>query len=108
MDCVLVLEGHQAAEHTGNVLLDLLFGAEITWAQDQDLKEALQETFDSVAQSSHSPYLVPIGGSNPIGSPGCVEAMGEFLDQGIEIDRTECASALLAHRGSAGAVCLWG
>ena len=87
MDCVLVLEGHQAAGHTGNVLLDLLFGAELTWAQDRDLKEALQETFDAGAQSKRTPYLVPIGGSNPIGSAGYVEAMGEFLYQGIEIDR---------------------
>ena len=87
MDCVIVLEGHQKAEPAGNVLLDLLFGAEITWAQGRDLKEALQETFDSVAQSERNPYLVPIGGSNPIGSAGYVEAMGEFLDQGIEIDR---------------------
>jgi len=87
MDCVLVLESHGTDEQTGNVLLDLLFGAEITWAQDRDLKEALQETFDSVAQSKRTPYLVPFGGSNPIGSAGYVEAMGEFLDQGIEIDR---------------------
>ncbi len=89
MDCVLVLEGHQAAEQTGNLLLDHLLGAELTWAQDRDLKEALQETFDSVAQSERTPYLIPFGGSNPIGSAGYVEAMGEFLDQGIEIDRIE-------------------
>ena len=87
MDCVLVLEGRQKAEPAGNVLLDLLFGAEISWAQDRELKQALQETFDSVAQSERTPYLVPFGGSNPIGSAGYVEAMGEFLDQGIEIDR---------------------
>ncbi len=87
LDCVLVLEGHAAAEQTGNVLLDLLFGAELTWAQDRDLKEALQETFELVAQSERNPYLVPIGGSTPIGSAGYVEAMDEFLDQGVEIDR---------------------
>ncbi len=87
MDCVLVLEGHEITEKTGNVLLDLLFGAELVWAQDRDLKEALHETFDSVAQSGRNPYLVPFGGSTPIGSAGYVEAMGEFLDQRVEIDR---------------------
>ena len=87
MDCVLVLEGRQKAEPAGNVLLDLLFGAEISWAQNRELKQALQETFDLVAQSGRNPYLVPFGGSNPIGSAGYVEAMGEFLNQGIGIDR---------------------
>ncbi len=87
MDCVLVLEGDGAAEPTGNLLLDLLFGAELVWAHDWELKDALQETFDSVAEALRKPYLVPFGGSTPIGSAGYVEAMGEFLDQGFEMDR---------------------
>jgi D-cysteine desulfhydrase family pyridoxal phosphate-dependent enzyme len=87
IDCVLVLEGHGTAEQTGNLLLDQLFGAELVWAQDRELTEALQQTFDSVAESGRRPYLVPFGGSTPIGSAGYVEAMGEFLDQGVEIER---------------------
>ena len=87
LDCVLVLEGHGTPEKTGNILLDLLFGAELAWAQDRDLMQALQETFDSVAQSGRNPYLVPFGGSNPIGSAGYVEAMNEIIGQGLEIDR---------------------
>jgi D-cysteine desulfhydrase family pyridoxal phosphate-dependent enzyme len=87
MDCVLVLEGHETPEHTGNLLLDLLFGAELVWAQDRDLMEALQITFDSAVESGSRPYLVPFGGSNAIGSAGYVEAMEEFLNQGVEVDR---------------------
>ena len=87
MDCVLVLEGYETPEQTGNVLLDLLFGAELVWAQDRDLLESLQITFDSAAEGGSRPYLVPFGGSNAIGSAGYVEAMGEFLNQGIEVDR---------------------
>ncbi|MFQ5923877.1 MAG: D-cysteine desulfhydrase family protein [Anaerolineales bacterium] len=87
MDCVLVLEGHGTPEQTGNVLLDLLFGAELVWAQDRDLLEALQSTFDSAAEGGSRPYLVPFGGSNAIGSAGYVEAMGEFINQGVEVDR---------------------
>jgi D-cysteine desulfhydrase family pyridoxal phosphate-dependent enzyme len=87
MDCMLVLEGHKPSQHTGNVLLDRLFGAELVWSQDRELLEALQSTFDSAAESGSRPYLVPFGGSNAIGSVGYVEAMGEFLDQGIEVDR---------------------
>ena len=87
MDCMLVLEGHGNPEQTGNVLLDLLFGAELVWAQDRELLEALQSTFDSAATSGSRPYLVPFGGSNAIGSAGYVEAMGEFINQGVEVDR---------------------
>ena len=87
MDCVLVLEGHGPSEQTGNLLLDPLFGAELVWAQDRDLLEALQSTFDSATEGGGHPYLVPFGGSNAIGSGGYVEAMEEFLNQGIEVDR---------------------
>jgi D-cysteine desulfhydrase len=87
MHCVLVLEGHEAPEETGNVLLDLLFGAELVWAQDRELLDALQSTYDSIAEGGSNPYLVPFGGSNAIGSAGYVEAMHEFLDQDVEVDR---------------------
>jgi len=87
MDCVLVLEGDEVSEHTGNVLLDLLFGAELVWAHDRKLNDALQATFEAESQTERRPYLVPFGGSTPIGSAGYVEALGEFLDQGIGVDR---------------------
>ena len=87
MDCVLVLEGHRPPEQTGNLLLDLLFGADLVWVQDRDLMEALQSTFDSAAEGGSRPSLVPYGGSNAIGSAGFIEAMGEFLNQGVEVDR---------------------
>ena len=87
LDCMLVLEGHEPPEQTGNLLLDLLFGAELVWAQDRDLMEALQSTFDSAADSGSRPYFVPLGGSNATGSADYIEAMGEFLNQGVEVDR---------------------
>ena len=87
MDCVLVLEGHGTPEYTGNVLLDLLFGAEIVPAGDRELSVALQLTFDELAESKRQPYLVPFGGSSPVGSAGYVEAMREFLEQDLNVDR---------------------
>ena len=87
MDCVLVLEGDGNTAQTGNLLLDLLFGAELIWAGDRDLIEAMHDAFDSIGQSDRNPYLIPFGGSSAIGSAAYVEAMDEFLTQGPEVDR---------------------
>jgi D-cysteine desulfhydrase family pyridoxal phosphate-dependent enzyme len=87
MKCVLVLEGDGTQAQIGNVLLDLLFGAEIVWAGNRELQEMLQATFDAESRTDREPYLVPFGGSNPVGSAGYVEAMREFLAQGLEVDR---------------------
>ncbi|MFQ5943850.1 MAG: D-cysteine desulfhydrase family protein [Anaerolineales bacterium] len=87
MKCILVLEGHGPPEQTGNVLLDLLFGAQLVWAQDRELLDALHNTHAAVAEGGSRPYLVPFGGSSAIGSAGYVEAMEEFLNQGLEVDR---------------------
>ena len=87
LDCVRVLDGPEISEKSGNLLLDLLFGAKLVWAIDQDLDTALQKTFDSEKEAGNNPYLVPFGGSTAIGSAGYAEAMQEFLGQGLEVDR---------------------
>ena len=87
MDCVLVLEGDGVTEQTGNVLLDMLFGAEIVWTRERDPIEVLHATFESERKTDRNPYLIPVGGSNPVGSAGYAEAMGEFLGQEVDVDR---------------------
>ena len=87
MDCLLVLEGYETSEKSGNVLLDLLFGVELVWARDRNLNEALQETDQLEKEAGRNPYLTPFGASTPIGSAGYVEAMGELLEQQLELDR---------------------
>lgn len=87
MACVLVLTGKKPALPSANLLLDELFGAKIVWVDDRsDRERVLQQTFDQLAASGQAPYLVPYGGSSPIGAMGYAYAMQEFISQKVPVD----------------------
>lgn len=76
-DCTLVLTGERPKQASANFLLDQLFGAEIiTVADRKDRDRILLETFDKAVAVGRKPYLVPYGGSSPMG------AMGVYLCDG--------------------------
>jgi len=81
LDCTLVLRGEQPQEARGNLLLDRLFGADVVWAGDQPIPERLEEVAEDVRARGRRPYVIPLGGSNPIGAAGYVVAMEELLGQ---------------------------
>lgn len=93
LSCILVLAGHQPEQATGNVLLDMLLGADIVWAEDGDAAQLLQKTFDEAWSAGRRPYLVPYGGSSPVGAAAYAEAMREFMAQDVPIDRIIFASS---------------
>ncbi len=65
----------------GNLLLVQLFGAKIVWAEANQRETVLQETFSLVEKQGKHPYLIPFGGSNPIGAMGYLTGMRELMDQ---------------------------
>jgi D-cysteine desulfhydrase family pyridoxal phosphate-dependent enzyme len=81
LERVLVLRGTEPAEVRGNLLLDHLLGAEIVWAGNQSLDEAVAEVAQRLREESRHPYVVPYGGSNPVGASGYAAAMEELLAQ---------------------------
>jgi len=101
--CELLLENRHsisdpAYETGGNVLLDRLLGAEITELPvGTDLPTALEQRGEALRAEGHVPYLVPIGGSNPVGALGYVECATELLNQatemGLDIDHVVHATA---------------
>jgi len=84
LDCTLVLRGEEVQEARGNLLLDRLFGADVVWAGDCPIPERLEEVAEDVRARGCRPYVIPLGGSNPIGAAGYVVAMEELLDQCAE------------------------
>lgn len=86
LDCRLVLRGEEPPEVQGNLLLDRLLGAEIVWAGDQSLTERMGEMAEELRAAGRRPYVVPYGGSNPVGVSGYVAAMEELLRQCEESD----------------------
>jgi D-cysteine desulfhydrase family pyridoxal phosphate-dependent enzyme len=83
MRCVLVLSGDPQPAESGNLLLDGLLGAEIAWSGDVDRETALREAFSRERAAGRNPYLIPYGGSNPLGAAAYALALRELLDQGL-------------------------
>lgn len=81
LDCTLVLAGQPPAQPSGNLLLDHLFGAEIVWTDRAHRDETLQATFRAAWEAGRRPYLIPYGGSSPIGAAAYAYALAELLEQ---------------------------
>ncbi len=91
--CKLVLAGDPPPHPDGNLLLDLLFGAQIVWVGDGDRDQTLQRTFEQSWRAGERPYLIPYGGSNAVGATAYALALKELLDQGVRPDVIVLASS---------------
>jgi D-cysteine desulfhydrase family pyridoxal phosphate-dependent enzyme len=83
LDCILVLSGQPEDPPTGNLLLDILFGAEIVWTNHDQRDQTLQRVFDDVWAAGRRPYRIPLGASTGLGALGYAAAFDEFLGQGV-------------------------
>lgn len=102
--CILFLGGPRFDRFYGNLLLDVILGAEIRFMPDatvNDMEEAMQREADRLRSEGHKPYVIPIGGSTPLGILGYVQAMRELAEQLPEEDRNPYVFTAV---GSAGTV----
>jgi 1-aminocyclopropane-1-carboxylate deaminase/D-cysteine desulfhydrase-like pyridoxal-dependent ACC family enzyme len=87
--------------NSGNVLLDRLFGANLHFIdRDRDLYDAMVEHAGWLSDEGHNPYVIPYGGSNPLGAIGYALAGEEILTQCRESDINP--DAIFAALGSGG------
>ncbi|KAF1009823.1 MAG: D-cysteine desulfhydrase [Pseudomonas fluorescens] len=106
LGCVALLENPTGTEDpnylaNGNRLLMELFDAKVELVDNLDnADEQLQALAERLRSNGKKPYLVPIGGSNPLGALGYVRAGVELAGQ-IEESGIEFAAVVLAS-GSAG------
>ena len=104
--CTAVLEhridtNDAAYLNSGNVLLDRLLGIAIEYRPGgTDMQAAIEAVGATLRQAGAKPYLIPGGGSNPVGALGYAAVALELLvqanDLGLRIDR------LVHATGSAG------
>jgi len=104
--CHILLEdrtgySEPAYVHNGNVLLDRLHGATVSKRPGgADMQAEMEALADELRERGRKPYVIPGGGSNPVGALGYVNAALELVyqagDQGLRIDRVVHAT------GSAG------
>lgn len=91
MKAVLVLRGNAPTEYQGNLLLDCLFGAEFEFLDPDAYFDLIDGRMAAHAESCQRnglmPYVIPLGGANPLGALGYVRAIeemaGQFEDMGL-------------------------
>ena len=87
LGCALVLQrrvawNHPDYERSGNVLLDRLAGAELHLVErSADLADELERIADAQRAAGRRPFVIPVGGSTPVGALGYVAAGRELLAQ---------------------------
>lgn len=106
MDCHILLEDRTGSadpeyNYNGNVLLDQLYNAPLKkYPAGTDMNAAMDELAAALNGAGRRPYIIPGGGSNPVGALGYVDAALELLYQsnamGLQVDHVVHAT------GSAG------
>ena len=86
---------------SGNVLLEQLMGATISKRRGgSDMNQEMATLAERLREDGRTPYIIPGGGSNPIGALGyvncAVELLSQAQDMGLSID------ALVHATGSSG------
>lgn len=102
--CILFLGGPKFDKFYGNLLLNVVLGAEIRFMEDatvKDMETAMAREADALIKQGHRPYTIPIGGSNPVGVLGYVRAMRELAEQ---LGPEDAAPLVVLGVGSAGTI----
>ncbi len=96
LQCHLILEdrtGYTVDEyrHSGNVFLDEMYGAQLSEVPaNTDMDGAMAQLGEKLRAQGRKPYIIPGGGSNPVGALGYVTCALELIDQannmGLRID----------------------
>jgi D-cysteine desulfhydrase family pyridoxal phosphate-dependent enzyme len=81
LSCHLALGGAPSAVANGNLLLDDLLGATIHWSAELRKGEGLEHIARELSSRGLRPFVVPYGGSNPVGAAGFAAAMIELNEQ---------------------------
>jgi D-cysteine desulfhydrase len=102
LKCQLVLEERVPGSYdpgaSGNNFLYRLLGVEAVTvvAAGTDLAAAMKGIADELARTGRKAYIIPGGGSNPLGALGYVacaeEILAQSFDLGLRIDHIVCAS----------------
>ncbi len=91
MKCELLFENRieqpdAVYQNSGNVFLDKLFAAGIHhYPSGTDMDLAMEEMAADISAKGGKPYIIPGGGSNPVGALGYVNCALELVNQANEL-----------------------
>jgi D-cysteine desulfhydrase family pyridoxal phosphate-dependent enzyme len=84
MGCVLAFNSNPPVRTEANQLLDVIFGAERRFAGPipmDDLNLVVERIADELQAAGRRPYVIPVGGSSPLGASAYVTAADEVLGE---------------------------
>ncbi len=81
LSCNLVLNGTPPENPNGNLILDRIFGAKVHYCERNERDDRLYGLGEELEAEGKRPYVIPVGGSNAVGSVGYVNAFLELLAQ---------------------------
>lgn len=109
LNCEVLLE-HRVVDpsepyaHSGNVLLDKIFGANLReYSSGTDFDQAMSDVADEVRSKGGTPYIIPGGASNKVGALGYVncgiELLTQFKEQDLDVDHIVTATGSAGTQG---------
>ncbi len=81
---LLLLAGQDPGSRQGNLLLDQFFGAEIRFSgavTPADQQRSLEEAAAELERQGYRPYIIPVGGSTPLGTLGSYHCYQEIASE---------------------------
>ena len=84
MESILFLCNPEPDDARGNLLLDRLLGADVRFLTGLSLAQmhaAMDEEAERLRARGRRPYIIPVGGSTPLGCLGYVRAVREMAEQ---------------------------
>lgn len=81
---ILVFAGKDPGARKANLLMNELLGAQLIFSGSytpEDQTCALEQVWEDLRQQGRNPYLIPVGGSNGLGTLGYVDAFREYANQ---------------------------
>jgi D-cysteine desulfhydrase len=82
MKAVLVLNGTRESALAGNARLDEMLGAELLFVESREARaQAMEDAAERLRRAGRRPFVIPVGGSTPLGACAFVNAILELLQQ---------------------------
>ncbi|KAG5617686.1 hypothetical protein H5410_017510 [Solanum commersonii] len=114
LDCYLILRTSKLLVDkdpglTGNLLVDRLVGAHIDLVSNEEYAKVGSEALTKILKEKllnegRKPYVIPVGGSNPLGTWGYIEAIRELEQQLQHLSIEQKLDDIVVACGSGGTV----
>ena len=84
---ILVVNGTEQRQPTGNALLDQLFGAEVRYTSSREERASTMQTVArEMTAAGRRPYVIPLGASTALGAAGFALGVQEILTSALRPD----------------------